>query len=133
MLFQKIVMKVRLAGVIIFIILALTNEVSAQVQSRFASITKNYNVAAKSLSHDLNSSRDTLKLKSSGLIHRVYTAGKTRGMVDVIVNRKRFDLSLRELSLGKHIFVVQDLSRKIIFHIFIHNSGNTYREIEVGE
>ncbi len=109
----------------------ISSNVSAQ--SQFATIKKNENLAAQSLQHDLNETKDTLKLVSSNYIHRIYTVGDSSRMVDIVVNRRKYDLSLRELVKGKHIFVVQESGKKIIFQVHINQDSWQDISKRVGE
>ncbi len=90
-------------------------------QGNFASIRKNVNVRAIGLKHDLNKSKDTLKLSSTDKIFRVYTVGDFSGIVDQYLNANKFEVSLRSFEKGKYVFVVDQSNRKIVFQIYILN------------
>lgn len=89
-------------------------------QDSFATIKKNVNIEASGLYHDLNKTKDTLLLKSDKKINYVYSINKEyRREVDDYVNAKYYKVPLKNLSKGKHLFVVQQSPVIIVFVIRI--------------
>lgn len=87
-------------------------------QTSYAKIEKNLNVRAKNLYHDLNTSKDTLILKSDKKINYVYSINRAvKRELSYTVNAKDFKVPLRELSVGKHVFVVVQSPVRIVFVI----------------
>ncbi len=96
---------------------------SIQAQGEFASIRKNINVLANGLYHDLNKTKDSLVLKSSDPIFRVYTIGEFHGVIDKTVNRFEKAISLKQLKKGRYVFVVDQPKMKIVFEIRINRNS----------
>ncbi len=93
-------------------------------QDDFASIQKNVNVLAKTLQHDLNTSKDTLILKGKNRIYRIYTVGSYSGIIDKEVNGFDFEIPLTQLRKGLYTFAVDQRGKKIVFKIHIHRNIN---------
>ena len=83
-------------------------------------IKKNVNARAKSLHHDLNKTKDTLVLRSSKKMFRVYTVGDFGGVVDQYLNTYEYEVPLKGLEKGKYVFVVDQSKMKIVFQVLIH-------------
>jgi len=91
-----------------------------QAQKQFASIEKNHNVRAKDLSHELNSSKDTLLLSSTKPIDYVYAINSDlKREIDFYSNANSLQIPLNQLSKGKHVFVVGHQKMQIIFVVRI--------------
>jgi uncharacterized protein YlbG (UPF0298 family) len=90
-------------------------------QTAFAKIEKNRNLKANSLIHDLNTSKDTLLLKSDSEITHVYSINSEyKRELDMYLNETDLQISLRKLSRGKHVVVVDQSPKKIIFVIHVY-------------
>ncbi len=92
----------------------------AKAQQPTAIIEKNVNVTAKAVYHDLNSTRDTLILKSDKKINYLYTINHDYSReVDFYIGKTEYKLPLNKLSQGKHVVVVVQSPLRIIFVIKI--------------
>lgn len=97
-------------------------------QKPFAKIEKNYNVRADALYHDLNTSKDTLVLKSDKKINYVYSINRAvKRELSYTVNATEFKVPLTELSVGKHVFVVVQSPVRIVFVVKVF--GNDAIEV----
>lgn len=95
-------------------------------QKEFAKIEKNINVLASGLHHDLNTTRDTLVLKSNSKISYIYDIfNKKKHDINNRVYAKDYKVALRNLEKGKHIFVVVQDSLKIVFVVRIFGDTPT--------
>lgn len=111
-------MKTLHAILLIICLLLYSNSVLAQTS--YAKIEKNYNTRASSLSHELNVSKDTLLLKSSNKITHVYSINsKYKREIDVYLDTNSYQLPLNNLTKGKHLLVVGESPKKIVFVIWI--------------
>jgi hypothetical protein len=100
-------------------------------QSFQAQIEKNYNVRASSLSHELNTTKDTLHLKSERKITHVYSINSEyKREIDVYLDTTTYKLPLTNLSKGKHLLVVGESPKKIVFVIRIMESSDTALSLE---
>ena len=89
-------------------------------QEHYAKLEKNRNIQAKGLIHQLNSTRDTLVLKSDKKINYLYSINKDYGReFDVLLDTTSYKLPLNKLSKGKHVFVAVQSSMRIVFVIKI--------------
>lgn len=89
-------------------------------QNQFASLEKNYNVGAKDLVHELNTTKDTLLLKSSKTIDYVYAINREyKREIDFYNNTNVLKIPLHQLSKGKHLFVVGNSRKQIVFVVRI--------------
>ncbi len=96
-----------------------TNSVFSQ--TAFAKIEKNRNLTAQALFHELNTSKDTLLLKSDTEIAHVYSINSVyKRELDVYLNETDLQIPLSKLSRGKHVMVVEQTPKKIIFVIYIY-------------
>jgi hypothetical protein len=85
-------------------------------QHDFAKIEKNINIMASGLHHDLNTTKDTLVLKSDSKISYIYDIyNKKKYDINRRVYASDYKVALRGLEKGKHIFVVVQDSLKIVF------------------
>lgn len=99
-------------------------QASAQ-SSHIGLIEKNSNISASDIFHDLNQSKDTLLLQSNKPITYVYSINSDyKREIDSYVNKNEFKLPLSELSKGKHVLVVSQSSKKIVFVLHIYDSTN---------
>mgnify|MGYP000944109551 CR=1 FL=1 len=95
-------------------------------QHDFAKIEKNINVLASGLYHDLNATKDTLVLKSNTKISNIFTIhNKMKYNINRSVYASDYKVALRDLDLGKHIFVVNQDSLKIVFVVRIYGEEPT--------
>ncbi|MCK5400121.1 MAG: hypothetical protein KAJ28_00680 [Flavobacteriaceae bacterium] len=89
-------------------------------QESFATIEKNVHISARGLFHDLNKSKDTLLLKSDKAINYVYSINRDyKREVDKYINANSYKVPLKNLSIGKHLFVVRQSPVLIVFVIRI--------------
>ncbi|MCX7548168.1 hypothetical protein OS188_09400 [Xanthomarina sp. F1114] len=87
-------------------------------QAAFAKLEKNKNLLASSLFHELNSTKDTLLLQSKNEISHVYSLNaENEKEIDVYLNTTSTKISLVDLSPGKHVFIVDQTPKKILFVI----------------
>jgi hypothetical protein len=94
---------------------------SAISQTAYAKIEKNNNSNASSLFHELNATKDTLLLKSDSKISHVYFINSEyKKELDVYFSETDLQIPLTELSSGKHVVVVEQTPKKILFviHVF---------------
>ena len=100
-------------------------------QENFATIEKNIHISASGLFHDLNKTKDTLILKSDKKINYVYSINKDQQReVDKYLDTNDYKLSLKNLSNGKHVFVVRQSPILIVFVIRIFGDSNTIVSID---
>uniref|UniRef100_UPI00404906FC hypothetical protein n=2 Tax=Gelidibacter sp. TaxID=2018083 RepID=UPI00404906FC len=91
-----------------------------QAQKTYAVLEKNVNPGAKDLIHELNITKDTLLLKSHKPISYVYAINsKYAREIDKYIFENTFKVSLTGLSQGKHLFVVGQDHKKIVFVVKI--------------
>ncbi|WP_298895498.1 hypothetical protein [uncultured Psychroserpens sp.] len=110
----------RTVFIIIFFSLITSLNFSIQAQNDFAKLEKNVNTRAKGLIQELNSSKDTLILKSDALINKVYAVSSDyEREVDMIINKKYIEIPLNNLSKGKHVFVAVQSPIRIVFVVKI--------------
>ncbi len=85
-------------------------------QQGLAIIEKNVNIDARGLFHNLNTTKDTLLLKSDKKIDYVYSINRNyKREVDNYVDSKSYKVPLNNLSKGKHVFVVRQSPVLIVF------------------
>lgn len=90
-------------------------------QTVFAKIEKNRNSNANSLLHELNTSKDTLLLKSDTEITHVYSINtEYKRELDVYLSETDLQIPLTKLTRGKHVIVVDQNPKKIIFVIHVY-------------
>ena len=96
-------------------------------QNKIVTLEKNTNVLAQDLFHDLNSTQDTLILKSKRRMHYVYSINQeNKREIDRLVNDYKLNIPLHKLSQGKHLFAVSYLQRKIVFVIRVYDPNSSY-------
>lgn len=89
-------------------------------QAAFAKLEKNRNILASSLFHELNTSKDTLLLKSKSEIAHVYSLNSDNEKeIDVYLNETDIKIPLVNLSPGKHVIIVDQTPKKILFVIHV--------------
>ena len=94
-------------------------------QTAFAEIEKNFNVKANSLSHELNISKDTLLLKSNRKITQIYSINSEyKREVDLYLDTETYKLPLKDLTIGKHLFVVAEPHKKIVFVVRVNDPSD---------
>ncbi len=100
-------------------------------QESFATIEKNVNVDASRLFHDLNKTKDTLLLKSDKKISYIYSINKNyKREVNYFIDRNAFKVPLKNLSKGRHVFVVGQSNLKIVFVIHVFGDSHTIAFID---
>ncbi|SDH99487.1 hypothetical protein [Winogradskyella thalassocola] len=105
-------------GLVIILIFLLS--FTLQAQEPFAKLEKNRNVQAKSLIHELNTTKDTLILKSENIITSLYTINQEYAReLDFKIDSIAYKLPLNKLSKGKHVFVARQSQIKIVFVVKI--------------
>ncbi|WP_179020514.1 hypothetical protein [Winogradskyella forsetii] len=86
----------------------------------FAKLEKNRNVQAKGLIHQLNTTKDTLILKSDKIINSLYTINKTYTReLDFEIDSTAYKLPLNKLTKGKHVVVARQSPMQIVFVVVI--------------
>lgn len=103
------------------IVLLIFASLCSYAQGDYASIKKNVNARAQALFHDLNPGKDTLILRSTKKMFRVYTVGHSSGVIDQYLNTYEYTIPLRGLKQGKYVFVVDQSKKKIVFQVLIHD------------
>jgi len=97
---------------------------STSAQVPFATLKKNINVQAKGLLHELNTSKDTLLLKSDKKINYVYSINhRVKRELSFTVNANNFEVPLNHLTRGRHVFVVVQSPLRIVFVVNILKDG----------
>ena len=108
--------------------------ISANAQKKdFALIEKNVNITAGDLFHDLNTTKDTLILKSGDKrIRNVYSINTNyKRETQEYINANSAKVPLTHLSKGKHIFVVEQVPLKIVFVIRVLQDPKEFTKVEV--
>lgn len=109
-----------LIRIFIIVVLSFLLGVTLQAQEHFATLEKNRNTQAKGLNHQLNSTRDTLILKSDKIINSLYTINKSYAReLDFEIDTTAYKLPLNKLSKGKHVVVARQSPMQIVFVIHI--------------
>lgn len=98
---------------------------NSNAQEPLAVLRKNVNTRASSLEHFLNSTQDTLVLRSAKKIDYVYSINRQyeREVYDYIFDTQ-YRVPLGHLSPGKHVFVVGQSQMKIVFVIIIREPAH---------
>lgn len=87
-------------------------------EDNFAKIEKNVHNAAKELFHDLNETKDTLILKGDKRIRYVYSINRVyKRETQEYIGDSTAKVPLTHLTKGKHVFVVEQMPKKIVFVI----------------
>ncbi|GAA4243019.1 hypothetical protein KO504_02330 [Winogradskyella psychrotolerans] len=91
-----------------------------QAQESYAKLEKNRNIQAKDFIHQLNTTKDTLILRSDKIINSLYTINQnyTREL-DFEIDTTEYRLPLNKLSKGKHVFVAIQSPKRIVFVVKI--------------
>lgn len=112
---MKNVIRICLVVILLFLL-----SFTLQAQDHYAKLEKNRNIQANGLIHQLNSTRDTLILKSDKIINSLYTINQnyTREL-DFEIDSTAFKLPLNKLSKGKHVFVARQAPMRIVFVVKI--------------
>lgn len=85
-------------------------------QQDFAQIEKNTNIRARGLHHDLNVTKDTLILKGDTKINSIFSIhNNMKRDINSDVYATDYKVALRDINKGKHTFVVEQQSLKIVF------------------
>jgi hypothetical protein len=104
-----------------------------QAQKTYAVLEKNVNPGAKDLIHELNITKDTLLLKSHKPISYVYAINsKYAREIDKYIFENSFKVSLTGLSQGKHLFVVGQDHKKIVFVVKIFKEDEPTVSLLIG-
>lgn len=91
-----------------------------------AKIVKNTNLSARTLLHELNATKDTLLLQSPSKISHIYSINdEFKREIDTYPFTYNYKLPLQNLSKGKHVLVVSQSPKKIIFVIYILDATTT--------
>ena len=89
-------------------------------QEAFAKLERNVNVRAQGLTHYLNTSKDTLILKSDSIINKLYTINmKYQRELDMSINQNTVEIPLNKLSKGRHVVVAVQSPIRIVFVVQI--------------
>ncbi|NND52601.1 MAG: hypothetical protein HKN54_09340 [Flavobacteriaceae bacterium] len=103
-------------------------------QDKIAVLEKNTNVLAKDLSHELNATKDTIILRSKRRMHYVYSINNNNQReVDEFIEDFKYDIPVKKLSRGKHLFAVSYLQRKIVFVVRVYDPKSPYLATRKGE
>lgn len=109
-----------LIRICIVVILLFLLSFTLQAQEPYAKLEKNRNVQAKGLIHQLNTTRDTLILKSDNIINSLYTINQNYSReLDFEIDSTTYRLPLNKLSKGKHVFVARQSPMQIVFVVKI--------------
>lgn len=91
-----------------------------QAQESYAKLEKNWNIQAKGLIHQLNTTKDTLILKSDKIINSLYTINQNYSReLDFEIDSTAYKLPLNKLSKGKHVVVARQSPMQIVFVVKI--------------
>ena len=91
-----------------------------QAQESYAKLEKNRNIQAKGLIHQLNTTKDTLILKSDKIINSLYTINQNYSReLDFEIDSTAYKLPLNKLSKGKHVVVARQSPMQIVFVVKI--------------
>ena len=91
-----------------------------QAQESYAKLEKNWNIQAKGLIHQLNTTKDTLILKSDKIINSLYTINQNYSReLDFEIDSTYYKLPLNKLSKGKHVVVARQSPMQIVFVVKI--------------
>ncbi|SFN95180.1 hypothetical protein SAMN04487989_10741 [Bizionia echini] len=105
---------------ILLLIVFFNSHLAISQSSYRAKIEKNTNLEAQTLFHELNKTTDTLLLQSPTKISHIYSINTAyKREIDRYINTKNYKLPLQNLSKGKHVLVVSQSAKKIVFVIHI--------------
>lgn len=103
-------------------------------QNKIAVLEKNTNVLANDLHHELNETKDTIILRSKRRMHYVYSINsENQREVDEFIQDYKFNIPVKKLSRGKHLFAVSYLQRKIVFVVRVYDPKSPYALKRKGE
>lgn len=98
----------------------LNSQFAISQTSYMAKIEKNTSLKANTLLHELNSTKDTLLLQSPTKISHIYSINTAyKREIDMYIDANNYKIPLQNLSKGKHVLVVSQSSKKIVFVIYI--------------
>ncbi|HLT52988.1 MAG TPA: hypothetical protein VKZ97_03835 [Flavobacteriaceae bacterium] len=101
---------------------------------QYATLEKNTNLYASSLIHELNSTKDTLYLKSNRKLTYIYSINEQyKREVDLYAGKQSYKIPLNTLSLGKHVFVVSETPRRIVFVVRINEEATRVEEVSTAK
>lgn len=99
---------------------------SGHAQEKIATIEKNNNLLAKDLHHELNTTKDTIILRSKRRMHYVYSLNnENKREIDEFVEDFKYEIPVDRLSQGRHLFAVSYLQRKIVFVVRVFDPKNS--------
>ncbi|MEM5565378.1 hypothetical protein WNY78_09690 [Psychroserpens sp. AS72] len=105
---------------VIFFSLISSLNTTTQAQNDFAKLEKNVNVRAKGLIQTLNTTKDTLILKSEFVIHKLYSVSEqSEREIDLNIGEKSIEIPLTNLTKGKHVFVAVQGRLRIVFKVIL--------------
>ena len=105
---------------VIFFSLITSLNSTTQAQNDFAKLERNVNIRAKGLIQKLNTTKDTLILKSESIIQRLYSVSEQNEReIDVNIGSKSIHIPLANLTKGKHVFVAVQGRLRIVFKIIL--------------
>ena len=85
-------------------------------QVEYARLDKNRNPQVEGFYHELNTTKDTLVLKSERKINYLYSIDKSQKRdLNLLVDAKSYKLPLNKLGKGKHVFVAIQSPLRIVF------------------
>ena len=105
-----------LIRIFLIVILIFLLSFTLRAQEKYVKLEKNRNIQAKNLIHKLNDTKDTLILQSDEKINYLYSINKDYSRdFEVNIDTTYFELPLNELSKGKHVLVVVQSPKRIVF------------------
>lgn len=104
-----------------FMVLALFFQI-VSAQEKNSEIHKNVNLRAKGLSHQLNTTKDSLLLDSDQLIYRVSFLYDGTRKILYDNNSKKINIPLLQLERGKYTVLVYQESRIVVFGVTKSNT-----------
>ena len=114
-----------------FLLVAFITTVSVGQTKEYASLEKNTNHYAKDLYHNLNKTKDTLILKSDKPLRYIYSINQEYNReIDTYAGKNDFNIPLDSLTLGKHVFVVTQSSKRIIFVVHIYGRNQKMASVK---
>ena len=109
-----------LIRICVIVILLFLLGFTLQAQESYAKLEKNWNIQAKGLIHQLNTTKDTLILKSDKIINSLYTINQNYSReLDFEIDSTAYKLPLNKLSKGKHVVVARQSPMQIVFVVKI--------------
>ncbi|MCA0151610.1 hypothetical protein [Winogradskyella vincentii] len=109
-----------LIRICIVVVLVFLLSFTLQAQENYVKLEKNRNIQAKNLIHELNSTKDTLLLRSNKKINSLYSINKDYSReLDFYINDTIYKLPLHKLSVGKHVMVAVQSPKRFVFVIKI--------------